>query len=335
MQPLTHHEILELVAPYARSGRRVDLAASQRMQRRVAFKPVEHAPADGAPVREALWLDNPEPGHCTLTRAVTLASGLEARLVVEGPTPAAVLERMQAVDLRRGLAAGPGWTLALQQRLGATDAGPVLAGARLCVQGLTIEMSVQPTPSAPAQIVLLRASGAATDAAQGDPADWPEDLLAVLGRRFGLLERRDEGWRAHLALPRREPARSATCESELKRLAQHLAQTLAEPPAAFHARWRRARLHVTLRRAVPLLVCIGLIAASPALAVLALEQNSALRMLVFNGPPLLLVLLFGLREMPRFEIPPWPRAPRDEAWRPVVAESPPRSPQGERCPATP
>ena len=32
-------------------------------------------------------------------------------------------------------------------------------------------------------------------------------------------------------------------------------------------------------------------------------------MLIFNAPPLLLVWLFSLREMPRLEIPPLPRAP--------------------------
>ena len=50
MQPLTHHEIMSLVAPFARSGRHVDLAASDRPQRRLAFKLVEHAAVvDGLP----------------------------------------------------------------------------------------------------------------------------------------------------------------------------------------------------------------------------------------------------------------------------------------------
>ena len=328
MQPLTHHEILELVAPLARCGWRVDLAASQRMQRRIVFKPVEHAQGGGPALHETLSLDNPEPGACKLTRQVALPSGLAARLELDGATPGVVLERMQAVGLRRGLAVGPGWEAALHQRLGARDAAPVLTGATLRVHGLTLKVTVQPTPSAPAEVVLPSEAGPAAK------ADWPEDLLAVLGRHWSLLARRDEGWRAHLALPRREPARSAAAERALAHMAQHLAQTLAEPPAAFHARWQAARWAVTLRRAVPLGVCIGLIAAAPALAGLALAQTSVWRMLVFNAPPLLLVLLFGLREMPRFEIPPWPRAPRATAWLPAAAESPPRSPQGERCPAT-
>jgi hypothetical protein len=325
MQPLTHHEILELVAPYARRGWRVDLPASQRLQRRVAFKPLAHARVDGTAWQETLCLDNPEPGRFTLTRTVTLPSGLEARLAVEGDTPGAVLERSQAIDLQRGLAAGPGWELALHQRLGAHANLPVLAAARLRVGGLTVEVSVLPTPSAPAEILLRPgvASGADAAAHHADRADWPEDLLAVLGRRFSLLAPRDEGWRVQLALPRREPARSAAAESDLRRVAQHLAQTLAEPPAAFHARWHRARLRVTLRRALPVLVCIVLVAAAPALAAFLLTQTSPFRMLIFNGPPLLLVLLFSLREMPRFEIPPWPRPLRAAAWLPAATESPP------------
>jgi hypothetical protein len=329
LPPLTHHEIMELVAPYARSGWRVDLAGSQRLQRRVVFRPVEHAPAEGPAWRETLCLDTPAAGDCTLTRGVALPSGLQARLELDGPTPDRVLERLQAVDLRRGLLQGPGWELALHQRLAAHDKAPTLAGAELRLAGLTLKVSVQATPSAPAEILLQ------PDAEPGPHDAWPDDLLAVLGRRFGLLERRDKGWRVHLALPRREPERSATAECELKRVAQHLAQTLAAPPAAFHARWRRARLGVTLRRAVPLLVCIALIAAAPALAGLALAQTSVWRMLVFNAPPLLLVLLFGMREMPRFEIPPWPRPLRAAAWLPPAAESAPCSLQGERCPATP
>ena len=36
--PLTHHDILALAEPFARRGRRVDLAASDRIARRVVFQ---------------------------------------------------------------------------------------------------------------------------------------------------------------------------------------------------------------------------------------------------------------------------------------------------------
>jgi hypothetical protein len=38
-------------------------------------------------------------------------------------------------------------------------------------------------------------------------------------------------------------------------------------------------------------------------------------MLIFNAPPLLMVAFFCMREMPRIEIPPWPRRSRATAWR--------------------
>jgi hypothetical protein len=38
-------------------------------------------------------------------------------------------------------------------------------------------------------------------------------------------------------------------------------------------------------------------------------------MLIFNAPPLLMVAFFCMREMPRIEIPPWPRRSRAPGWR--------------------
>src|SRR5512145_905587 len=103
--PLTHHDILGLVAPFVRRGRHVDLPASDRMARRVAFRPVEHAAeASGRPpLVETLALEHPEPGWFELTRTLRLADGLQATLVTEGRTAAEVLERVEAVPLERQL----------------------------------------------------------------------------------------------------------------------------------------------------------------------------------------------------------------------------------------
>ena len=67
--PLTHHQILALVEPFSRSGRQVDLAASDRLARRLLFKP-RQLPADGAcpALVETLQLDCHEGGHHRLTR---------------------------------------------------------------------------------------------------------------------------------------------------------------------------------------------------------------------------------------------------------------------------
>lgn len=95
---------------------------------------------------------------------------------------------------------------------------------------------------------------------------------------------------------------------------RHLATTFAEPPALFHERQRAARWRVTLRRAVPLLVCLALLAGAAAVPRLRLEQDAALRMLLFNAPPLLLIVIFCLPEMPRIEFPPLPRRLAAASW---------------------
>src|SRR3954453_22205961 len=58
IQPFTHHEILGLIEPFVRSGRHVDLASSDRINRCLMFKPVEHSSEGGrfATIQETLQL---------------------------------------------------------------------------------------------------------------------------------------------------------------------------------------------------------------------------------------------------------------------------------------
>ncbi len=72
---------------------------------------------------------------------------------------------------------------------------------------------------------------------------------------------------------------------------------------------------MVLRRLTPLLVATGLIVGALLVPRLNLGPDSVFRMLIFNAPPLLLVWLFTLREMPRLEIPPLPRALSSSGWR--------------------
>ena len=74
-QPLTHHEILTLVEPFTRRGRHVDLAASDRLERRLVFKTIEHAApgAADAMVRETLVLEQPKAERFRLTRRFPVA----------------------------------------------------------------------------------------------------------------------------------------------------------------------------------------------------------------------------------------------------------------------
>jgi hypothetical protein len=316
--PLTHHEILGLVAPFTRGGRGVDLAASDRLARRLVFKPIVHGGATpaAAALRETLQLENLEPGNFVLTRTTAHPCGLEASLQTEGPDPAELLARVETIAPQRQFQSGPGYVIAQSHRLEPTAAAlPHSAPAvRLLLtrgvaqlDGLTLKLRVPAVSGISADIELL--------AAAGGTLSLPQDLLAVLGWDWARLERGREGWTSTLRLRAKPSERSRDAEAKLERTAQHLAQTLAEPPGRFHERRAAARWGVALRRTIPLLTCVGLIAGAIAVPSLGLGQDSIFRMLIFHAPPLLLVVGICMREMPRIEIPTWPRASNAATWQ--------------------
>jgi hypothetical protein len=146
------------------------------------------------------------------------------------------------------------------------------------------------------------------------PDDVPDDLLATLGWDWQVLRRRGGSWTGMLSAPRNEPRRSRHIERALERAVAHLAQTLAEPPRRYHDRLVRARWTVIFRRMIPLLLSVVLIAGAAALTLVDIPQDSVFRMLILNSPPLMLVMVFCMRELPRFEIPPPPRPSDAESW---------------------
>lgn len=313
VHPLTHHDILALVEPFARRKRHVDLGASDRMARRIAFRAVEH-PADGAgrpAVRDTLQLEHPEPGYFELTRTLTVEGGLQATLVTEGRDTAAVLACIEAVPLERQIDAGPGYLIARSYRVEpaglSEEVRLTLVRAVARVDGLTVTLAVPRTSGIPGELTLA--------CAPGDALELPEDLLAVLGWPWARIGRSRDGWSGTLRLRGSGPDRTADAERKLARTVQHLAQTLAEPPQRFHERNALARWRVTFRRAVPLLACFAMLGATAYIASLDLPENSVWRMLVFHAPPLLLLLFVALPEMPRIEIPPLPRRLAARAWR--------------------
>ena len=113
---LTHHEILGLVEPFKQRGRHVDLAASDRVARKLAFKPVDHPPAAGAVdatlTREVLVLESYGTGTFKLTRTLSRADGLQATVTAQGQVPAEMLARVEAVAPERHFRAGPGYVIA-------------------------------------------------------------------------------------------------------------------------------------------------------------------------------------------------------------------------------
>lgn len=310
--PLSHHEILGLVEPFSRRGRQVDLAASDRLERRLVFRRAADAPPAPA---ETLQLENPSPGTWRLLRTLQLPGGLQAALHTDGPDPGELLARIESVDPASQWRSAAGFELALVQRLVLLpdSAGPQLQLQRAVLQagGLTLKLRVPTARGTPAEVD-LQAGGS------GPVPQLPEDLLAVLGWNFTRLRPEGGRWSTKLRLRHQEPQRSRWIELQLERTAAHLARTLAEPPARYHERWRLARWGAWFRRAIPLLTFFALAGAAVALPALGFDQHSVARIMIFDGPLILLGLSLCLQEMARFEVPPWPRRLADTHWRAVA-----------------
>lgn len=308
MQPLTHHEILELIAPFPRGSRRVDLAASDRLERRLVFKPIEHpATADRPVVHETLTLEDSGAGSCRLTRLLSPAAGPAARLEAEGSRVGEMVARIDAVPLERQCRWSGGIATAVSLRLAPQiGAPPIFLRGEARVGGLALGLESPRVKGAAASVRLSSTAGAAPR--------LPQDALAVLGRHWSRLRESGDGWAGELRLRGGEPGRSRLAEAALDRAAGHLALMLAEPPARFHERWIAARWRVFFRRLVPLAGCLGLIACAAAVPKLHLAEGSGLRMLILNSPPLLMILFFCLREIPIVEIPPLPRRSATASW---------------------
>ncbi|MBY0467740.1 MAG: hypothetical protein K2Q07_02055 [Burkholderiaceae bacterium] len=314
--PLTHHEILALVAPFTARGRHVDLAASDRAERRLVFKRIHHAAqADGSTaLHETLVLENGTAQAFRLTRRLSLPGGLDATLHTEGRDPGELLARIEAIALRRQIRWQSGFVIAEHHRLDASEpAGRDAAATRMIlthataqIGALTVELTLPALGGIPAELALKMATERL--------AWWPEDLLAVLGWSWARLIRAGAGWKCSLRVRGKREARSRDAEQKFEQTAAHLVQTLAESPLRFHERWSARRWGVTVRRAIPLLVTVSLIATAAAVPSMGLSEDSLWRMVVFQSPPLLLVLVFCFRELPQIEIPPWPRALTQPHW---------------------
>lgn len=315
--PLTHHEILELVAPLARQGRHVDLAASDRRARHVVFKPVEHPGAAGAPgIREVLELDSLGTGTCVLTRRVTRADSLPATLTAMGTDPGRLFAQVAAVPLEVHFHRGPGYSLSRSYSLewvkgrstkGASTMQPIMTQGVAQVDGLKVTLGVPSTRGVGADIQLTPPPG--------DALELPEDLLAVLGWDWARLIRGTDGWKTKHRLRGGPLARTRTAERALDAVAAHLARTLAEPTARFHDTWAAARWGVFLRRSIPVLTLVVLFVIIGAIPHVFGSRKPALLMLAFHVPTALIALSFCLQELPQYEIPPVPRPLRALHWR--------------------
>jgi hypothetical protein len=76
---------------------------------------------------------------------------------------------------------------------------------------------------------------------------------------------------------------------------------------------------VGLRGTLPVLVGLAVVGAALYAQRLGPEGQSTLAMLANATPPLLLMLLFLRKEIPRIGLPRVPRRPAPDAWTPVDA----------------
>lgn len=315
--PLTHHAILGLVAPFTQRGRQLDLAASDRAQRQLRFKPIVHPdlPSAGESVTETLTLDNPEPEHFRLRRLVRDEAGLSSTLEIEGPDPGVLLARVEAIAVARQLVAVEGLHVARGYRLQPFAASErqsahwrlQLEQAEAQVEGLCLRLNAKTGPKMPADIELR--------AHRDQRPRVPADLFAVLGWEWRPMRPLGRLWRGSVRLAAsEEPERTREIEAKLARAVTHLAQTLRADPGAFHARWQGARWRVTFQRAIPLLIGLGLLGATPLIQLLSLESTSLVWMFIFHAPVLLAVGILAMRELPVIEIPPLPRPLIGQAW---------------------
>lgn len=330
MTPLTHHEILSLVAPFARAERHVDLQASDRMERRLRFKPFVHqgAAEDHPALTEQLVLENPDEAEYRLTRTLTEPGGLTASLCAQGADPETLLRQISAVAPRWQFAHTPEVAVAFSYRIASsnggldrieTDAELALteAVARLgttwvrfdfkAVNGSRIPIRIQPTGDEIRQL--------------------PPDYLAVLGGAWHRLQPEGEGWRGNLFAPAREPRRTQDGERKVAETAAHLIATLTRSPVEFHPRYQGARWRVVLRNVSAMVGLVAAMAVAPLIVGLMPDNSMMTALAYFWFPALLLALPFAAA---RIELvpPAWPRTLPASAWQ-VIAATPCEAMSGE------
>jgi hypothetical protein len=303
MQPLTHHEILQLLPPFTERGRQVDLAASDRAARQLVFKPVLHPLPGEGDIEDTLRLEPFGNTQFRLTRQLTHPGGLQASLRAVGASPAELLAGIEAVAPQSQFRHGDGYAIALNQRLaagaGGAQAQVVLLDGVARIGALTLTFTVPSVPGVPADVNL---------AAGADPRpDLPQDLLAVLGWDWARLIAQRHGWHSRAKLARKEPRRSLDAVAKLERAAEHIARTLAEPPPRFHERYLGARWGVVFRRGIPVLTLVLLALGLWVLSRYAVGRETGAWVLLIHVPTLMLAISFRMQELAQFEIPPMPR----------------------------
>ncbi len=300
---LTHHAILALVAPLSRAGRRLDVAASDRLHGHLAFLPIEHVATDALPrFVERLYLDCSSRAGYRLTRTLMLDDGMTATLEVAGTCVDTMLRALPWIGAARQFAACDDYVVARHDRLyvGAELAAPprlqpVAATARLGGAVLRFEF-----PHAPGLAAELRVAAPSAMHAQ-----MRDDVLALLGWDWSILREKDGALRGSVRM--RGHDLDAAASRVLHTSARHLARLFAEGPRRFGERLALRRLAVTWRRAIPLAAFATMALDMLFADALRGARASPLALALVIGPLLLLALFFFRSQEPRLELPRWPR----------------------------
>jgi hypothetical protein len=352
--PLSHHALLDLVAPFAPDGWRLDLQASDRAARRLAFQPrrLPADPAAGTPELELrLWME-PDDGSFTW-RLVRESRVVEPDVPAASAVSVAAVRHLTAVTEALGDDVAELWArvrslppsrqwprcegavaVALVHRVTGPAESPValLRGAEaLLPAGLRWRFTVSGVSGYPAEHVLEPLQGA-----PAPPRRLPDDLLTVRHRAWNRLTATRLGWQGSVAVKGEGAARSDDALARLREGLAHLGRTFAEPPPRFHERHRASRWAEALRRTGPLALGVAIVGVALWLGRDSEGNASALGALANLVPPLLMGLFFMRREMPRLDWPRPPRRVRETDWTPApLATSPSTPPAASPVPVLP
>lgn len=317
--PLSHHEIMRLVAPFSARGYTMDMAASNRSEGLLMFRPTEVAELPGRHpgLLCRLRLERPHREKVRITRTIESPDGLAATLVAEGIDPAVLLDAVEAVDPARQVCFVADVLLARDYRIllfaGARstsvresreDGALRLVGARARIGPLTLsaketdwrDFEFSLTGEAPRQLHLT------------------EDLLAVLGWSWRPIRRdRADSWSGSVKAPAREPRRTPRLEQKLDATVRHLSKTLDTSPALFHRRFLGARWRAAFQRSIPLLTIIASIVCFVVLLIV-LPKNQLTHFALLYGSVGVIVALSLVNRAYRLEIPPSPRPLTQQDW---------------------
>ena len=316
---LSHHAIMKLIGPFSRRGYSVDLAASDRANGVLVFRPVEIPGTEGGrpALRSTLRLERPHRAKIRVSRTLVAVDGQQATMTAEGDDADVLLEVVEQVDPDRQFHVTDAGLLTRSYRAqvwmaDAPDQGRWRGDTRLA------RLSAAEARLGPLRLQAKEEDGYACEVRlvgqQGTALDLPTDFLAVLGwgwRPLAQLERRT--WLTRISLATRGRGRTAALETQLDRATKHIFETLTASPQQYHQRHRRARWRAAFQRLIPLLYIIG-VAGGLALAVMYLPRVPGLHILLNNISLVAIVVFFMRDKAYRVEIPPPPRPLSQTKW---------------------